>query len=281
MQILVTGASGMLAYDLIPILKEKHNVIWYDRDVFDITNIDQVEEVLKDKKVDLVVNCAAYTDVEKAEDEWNLLNYQINALGVYNLAKICNKLNIDIIHMSTDYVFDGTKKEGYLQTDTPNPINQYGMAKYLWEKLLQSEHKKAIIVRTSWLYGGGKQYKNFVNTMLKLAETKKEISVVGDQFGSPTYTKDLASAILTIIEDINKYRWNIIHVTNETEWNWISWYDFAKKIFEISWKNIMVNECDSGEFATKAVRPRFSKLINNIWLEELDWDQWLKQYINN
>ncbi|HRX64240.1 MAG TPA: dTDP-4-dehydrorhamnose reductase [Candidatus Absconditabacterales bacterium] len=280
MKILITGSSGMLAHDLIPILKRKYKVVGYDKNSLDITNLSSIENILNKEKIDIVVNCAAYTDVEKAEDEGKLLNYQVNTLGVYNLAKVCNKLNIDIVHISTDYVFDGTQKEGYLPTDKPNPINEYGMAKYLGEQLLQTENKNAIIVRTSWLYGGGKQFKNFVNTMLKLSETKKELKIVGDQFGAPTYTKDLSTAILDIVGDINKYKGKKIHCTNQTDNDGISWYDFAKEIFKLSGNEIKLEKCNSDEFVTKATRPEYSKLINKSKIPLGDWEKSLKKYIN-
>lgn len=279
MKILVTWSSGMLAYDLMPILKQKYDVIWYDREKFDITNISQIKEVLTQEKIDLVVNCAAYTDVEKAEDEWRLLNYQVNSLWVYNLAKICNKLNIDLIHISTDYVFDGDKKEWYLPNDEVNPINEYWMAKYLWEQLLKTENKNAIIIRTSWLYWGWKQFRNFVNTMITLAETRKELKIVWDQFGNPTYTKDLSTAILDIIWNIDTYKGKILHCTNQTENNGISWYDFAKEIFNLSWIEIKLNKCGSDEFVTKAIRPKYSKLINDSNICIRDWKEWLRDYL--
>ncbi len=279
MKILVTGSSGMLAHDLIPILKRKYKVVGYDKNNLDITDLLNIENVLKKEKIDIIVNCAAYTDVEKAEDEWNLVNYQVNALWPYNLGKVCTKLNIDCLHISTDYVFDGTKKEWYLPYDKPNPINQYGMAKYLWEQLLKQEFNNAIVVRTSWLYGWWKQFKSFVNTMLKLSETEKELKIVWDQFGAPTYTKDLSTAILDIILDINKYKGEILHCTNETENNWISWYDFAKKIFKISWKDIKLKKCNSNGFMTKVTRPKYSKLINNSKISIRNWKGWLKDYL--
>lgn len=280
MKILVTGSSGMLAHDLIPILKEKYDVVWYDRNLLDICDIKAVKSIFEKEKIDIVINCAAYTNVENAEDEWMLLNYQVNALWVYNIGKVCAELGVDCIHISTDYVFDGTRKEWYTPHDKPNPINQYGMAKYLWEELLKQECKNAIIVRTSWLYGGGKNYKNFVNTMIKLTESKKELKIVGDQFGAPTYTKDLSKWILEIIENINNYRSKIFHLSNETKDWWISWFDFASEIFRIFWKDIVVQKCNSEEFPTKAVRPKFSKLVNDSSMVSEDWRNGLREYLN-
>lgn len=279
MKILVTGSSGMLAHDLIPILKEKYSVVWYDRDILDICDIKTIKSVFEKEKIDIVINCAAYTDVEKAEDEWMLLNYQVNALWPYNIGKTCAELGVDCIHISTDYVFDGSKKEWYLPHDKPNPINQYGMAKYLWEELLEQECNNAIIVRTSWLYGWWKNYKNFVNTMIKLSEYRKELKIVGDQFGAPTYTKDLSKWILEIVENIDNSRSKIFHLSNKTKKWWISWFDFANEIFRILWKDIVVKKCNSEEFPTKAMRPKFSKLVNDSSVVLGDWKKGLKEYI--
>jgi dTDP-4-dehydrorhamnose reductase len=153
------------------------------------------------------------------------------------------------------------------------------MAKYLGEQLLKSENSNAIIVRTSWLYGGWSQFKNFVNTMLKLAETRNELKVVNDQFWNPTYTKDLSKAMLDIVNHIDNYRWNIFHLSNQTEWNWITWNDFAQEIFRLTQKNIDCQKCSSEEFLTKAKRPQYSKLINDSEIVLRSWKEWLEEYI--
>jgi len=279
-KILITGSKGMLAYDLIATLQQSYDVVWYDRDFLDITNIDNIKSILAKEQPKIVINCAAYTNVDAAEDDWRLFNYQVNSIWTYLLAKICNNMNIDLIHISTDYVFDWTKQSGYLTTDLPNPINQYGMAKYLWENLLKSEYNSGIIIRTSWLYGGGSQFKNFVNTMIRLADSKKMLKVVWDQFGAPTYTKDLSKAILDIVNNIDDYRWSTFHLCNQTDWNWITWYDFAKEIFDLAHKDVICEKCTSDEFATKAKRPQYSKLINDSKILLRDWKNWLKEYMD-
>ncbi|MDD5770510.1 MAG: NAD(P)-dependent oxidoreductase, partial [Candidatus Gracilibacteria bacterium] len=205
----------------------------------------------------------------------------INTLGVYNLAKVTNELNIDFITISTDYVFDGENENGYNENDECNPINEYGMSKYLGEKLAIDENKNSIIIRTSWLYGGGKNFKNFVNTMLKLAENKNELKVVNDQFGIPTYTKDLSLAIKEVIENLENFRGQILHFSNSSSGNGITWFEFASEIFNIANVKIKVIPCSSEEFITKAKRPKFSKLINNSGINLRDWKEGLKDYLSS
>jgi dTDP-4-dehydrorhamnose reductase len=206
-------------------------------------------------------------------------NYNINTLWVYNLAKITNKYNIDFITISTDYVFDGLNKNWYNENEKCNPINGYWMAKYLWESLALSENKNSIIIRTSWLYGWWKRFKNFVNTMIKLSENHNELKVINDQFWIPTYTYDLSEAISKVIEKKSIYRWKIFHFSNSSKES-ISWFDFASKIFKITWKDIKINPCNSEEYKTKAKRPDFSVLLNNSKIILRDWKEGLKDYIN-
>ncbi len=278
-KILLTGANGMFATDFIKYWSSDFEIIWFDRMWLDITDFETSKKNISEIMPDIILNAAAYTAVDDAEDIGKLKNFEINTLWVYHLAKISKELNIDYITLSTDYVFDGQKKEWYAENDIQNPINEYGMSKYLWEKLALQENKNSIIIRTSWLYGGGKEFKNFVNTMLKLSQTKTELKVVNDQFWIPTFTKDLAFAIWEVIESISEYRWNILHFSN-TSLGPITWFDFAKKIFEISKKNIHVIACSSTEFQTKAKRPQFSLLKNNSNIQLRNWEDWLKNYLN-
>ncbi|MFA5916786.1 MAG: dTDP-4-dehydrorhamnose reductase [Candidatus Gracilibacteria bacterium] len=292
-KILLTGANGMLASDFQKYCSKIFEIIPFDKQKLDITNISNIEKIISDIKPDIILNCAAYTQVDNAEDVGKLLNYEINTLGTYNLAKISNKYNIDYITISTDYVFDGKNQSGYNENDICNPINDYGMSKYLGEKLTLEENKNSIIVRTSWLYGGGKEFKNFVNTMLRLAETKSELKIVNDQFGIPTYTVDLSLAISKVIENIEKYRGKILHFSNLSE-KAITWFDFASQIFKLKPsplaplpkvegknKEINVIPCSSLDFPTKAMRPMFSKLINNNDIELRDWKEGLSDYLDN
>lgn len=245
-----------------------------------------MDKFIKDNKPDLILNFAAYTNVEDAEDpakdgagSWMKVNYDVNALGVYNLAKLSNLYSIDLITISTDYVFDGAKNEWYTENDAPNPINSYGMAKYLWEKLARYENSDTIIIRTSWLYGGWGKFKNFVNTMLMLSETKKELKVVNNQFGSPTYTVDLCNAIVKVIENIKFYKWKTLHFSNKTEVNGISWFEFAKEIFMVARKWIILTPCDSKEFPSKVSRPNCTVLLNWSDIQLRSWKDAINDYL--
>ena len=187
-KILLTGANGMLAYDFIRTQKDSFHIFALRKTELDITEIGAVERKVQELRPDIILNCAAYTNVEEAADIGKKENFDINALGVFNLAKIANETGIDFITISTDYVFEGSKETGYNEQDIPNPLNSYGLAKYLGEKLAKTENPNTIIIRTSWLYGGNESHKNFVKTMLRLSETRDEIRVINDQFGSPTHT---------------------------------------------------------------------------------------------
>jgi dTDP-4-dehydrorhamnose reductase len=206
-------------------------------------------------KFDLIINCAAYTAVDKAEKEQELAN-QVNHLAVKQLAKIANNQQARLIHISTDYVFDGESDKPYIETDMPNPINVYGRTKLAGEKALQAAMPmNAFIIRTSWLYS---EYgNNFVKTMLKLGKERDELSVVNDQMGSPTYAADLADAILEIIKH-KKFRdvaqtTQIYHYSNEGE---ISWHEFAKEIFKLAEIDCKVSPIPTQQYPTPAKRPR-------------------------
>jgi len=254
MKILVTGAKGMLGTDLVPILKGKgHEVIATDIEELDITVPDQIKEVVRAAVPDIVINCAAYTQVDKAEEEPEKA-FLINGQGAQNLALVCKDLDIDLCHISTDYVFDGTKDGPYKPDDPPNPINTYGKSKLAGEKYIQELLKKFYIIRSSWLYG--KYGKNFVYTVMDLAKKQKELRVVDDQFGSPTWTVTLAWAITDIIET-KKY--GIYHVTDTTEGG-TSWYEYAKEIVRLSGLQTEVIPVKTKEFPRPAPRPKNSVL---------------------
>ncbi|MDD3645899.1 MAG: dTDP-4-dehydrorhamnose reductase [Candidatus Gracilibacteria bacterium] len=279
-KILVTGSKGMFASDFIKRYNDTFDIIGLDKEYLDITNISSIEKTISNIKPDIVLNCAAYTAVDNAEDIGMKLNYDINTLGVYNLAKITKKYGIDFITISTDYIFNGTKEEGYNEYDECNPINAYGMSKYLGEKLSKEENNETIIIRTSWLYGGGKEFKNFVNTMIKLSETHDNLKVINDQFGIPTYTVDLANAIIDMILNIDMYKGSTFHFSNSSV-DKVTWFDFAKEIFKLTGREIKVNPCGSDEYKTKAKRPQFSRLLNNSDIKLRDWKEGLKDYISN
>lgn len=189
----------MLATDFIRIAQDHYDIIACDRKALDITDIVQIREVLTRTQPDIVLNCAAYNDVEESEDTGKELCFDINTMAVSHLAEATHELGMDFITISTDYVFDGTQ-DGYNEDDTPHPLGNYGESKYLGERFARSEHPDSIIIRTSWLYGGTSNHKNFVSTMLALAESGASPKVVDDQFSSATYTVDLAHALLRVIE---------------------------------------------------------------------------------
>ena len=214
LKILILGAQGMLGQDMAEIFSD-YQPILYDKEKLDLTDFKKVKKELKQIKPDIMINCAGYTDVEKAEDNQKLANL-INGKAVGNLAQICKNLNIILIHISTEYVFDGEKKEGYDENDQPNSQNAYGRSKTLGEKLLIENCKNFYLIRTSWLYGhnlqkGKERGVNFVDRMIELSQEKKacprqaagaarELNLVNNQFSKPTYTKDLAQAIKKLIE---------------------------------------------------------------------------------
>lgn len=225
MKVLVTGANGMLGQDLCPVFEDAGMfVIRGTRENLDITNFAETENFIKTIKPQMIVNLAAYTNVDGAEAEPEKA-YEVNFRAVENLAKISKQTDILLIHVSTDYVFDGTKETPYLESDTPNPESIYGHSKFLGEEAIRKNAEKYYIARTSWLYGiNGK---NFIKTMINLGQNEnREIRVVNDQKGSPTYTVDLALGILKLL---NK-PCGTYHISGEGE---TTWYNFAKEIFNL------------------------------------------------
>ena len=257
MKILITGANGMLGSDLLNVLNSNKNneIIATDLDTLNISKETAIEEIRKCAP-ELVINVAAYTDVDGCESNRNLA-FEANSIGPKNLALACTKINAPLIHISTDYVFNGEKKEPYNEEDIPNPINVYGQTKLKGETFIQETFDNYFILRTSWLYGIGGN--NFVKTMLKLSKSNDEISVVDDQIGSPTFTHDLAIAISNLIESDN---YGIYHLTNSGN---CSWFEFAKNIFEIANIDIVLNPVTTDEFPRAAQRPKNSVLNNQKW----------------
>ena len=255
MKILITGAYGMLGSDLREVLKNQELIVTGSKDL-DITNEEQVIEFICEKSPELVINAAAYTAVDDCETNYDDA-YAVNALGPKNLAIACNKLDIPLVHISTDYVFDGSKRTPLIETDKLGPQSAYGKTKLAGEEFIQENTDKYFILRTAWLYG--LHGNNFVKTMLELAQNHDEITVVDDQVGSPTYSFDLAVAITNLLFS-DKY--GIYHVTNEGE---CSWYEFAKLIFELSNVDVKVVPVTTEEFPRPAPRPHYSVLNNKKW----------------
>ena len=268
MKVLVTGANGMLGQDLCPILEDNgYDVVETDIHNLDITDIKCVEKVLSDEQPDYVIHCAAYTNVDKAEEDKETA-YKINAEGTKNLAEICKKLDITLVYVSTDYVFDGTKEGKYLPTDETNPMSIYGASKLEGEKAVQM-CDKYYITRTSWLYGH--HGKNFVETMISLKD-KDELKVVDDQVGCPTWTCELANGIVRIITEEMPYGIYQVCGSGHT-----SWYGFAKKIFELCGYDVNLKPCTTEEFPRPAKRPKNSIMDNGKLCR--NWEVALKEYI--
>ena len=277
MKVLVTGANGQLGYDVVKEL-QKRNIECYGamRQDFDIVDFEAVEKFIVSYMPDAIIHCAAYTAVDKAEDEQGLC-YLVNASATENIAEICKKINAKMLYISTDYVFDGTKDGFYEVYDKPNPINVYGKTKLLGEQAVQRILDKYFIVRISWVFG--EHGNNFVKTMLRLGKERKEISVAADQYGSPTYTVDLA---LLLVEMIQTDKYGIYHATNEGA---CTWAEFAEEIFKIADLNVKVNHIATAEYPTMAKRPMNSRLskkklvINNFKTLE-NWQKDLKKFLN-
>ena len=255
MNILVTGCKGQLGTELQKIAGEYHQWFFTDVDTLDICNKDAVEACFAENQVDICINCAAYTAVDKAEDEPELAE-KINAYAPQVLAETCLKNNALLIHVSTDYVFDGDADKPYKVDDPINPQSVYGSTKAVGERLIRESGCNHIIVRTAWLYSS--VGKNFVKTMLMLGDTKDEINVVADQKGCPTWAHDLAVALVVLLNKNGKDEVHeTFHFTNEGQ---ITWYDFATAIMEIGGKTCKVNPITTDQYPTKAKRPAYSVL---------------------
>lgn len=268
MKVLVTGANGMLGQDLCPILEDEgYEVVETDIENLDITNLKTVEKVLSEEKPDIVIHCAAYTNVDKAEEEYEKAEL-INAKGTENIAKTCKKINAKMVYISTDYVFDGTSKEPYKPSDKPNPINNYGLTKLHGENAVRKYCPKHFIARTSWLYGI--HGKNFVETMISLKD-KPELKVVDDQLGCPTWTVELSNGLVKLLKN-DEY--GTYHVCGSSH---TSWYGFCKEIFNLSDIQANLKPCSTNDFPRPAKRPAYSVMDNNKICR--NWKIALKNYL--
>lgn len=276
-RILVTGANGQLGQSILEQSKNYKEIecFFVTRNELDITNEELINHYFEDKSFDFVINCAAYTAVDKAEDDQENA-YLVNAKATEFLAKITNEKGIPFIHVSTDYVFDGTEAQPRLETNQTNPIGVYGQTKLDGENLALENNLKTIILRTAWVYS--RFGNNFVKTMLRLFNDKDSISVVADQIGSPTNAIDLADAILTIISK-DDLTYGIFNYSNEGE---CSWFEFAQKIKEFSNSTIEINPVPTSAYPTKAKRPAYSLLdkskIKEVYqLDIPTWEDSLKE----
>lgn len=255
MKILITGANGQLGTELHEILEREFpgQTLYTDVQELDLTNAKAVDSYVANNEITHIVNCAAYTAVDRAEEE-KMLCAAVNTDAVKNLAMAADANGAKIIHISTDYVFDGTNHRPYRESDKVNPISQYGTTKRKGETLLLALAPQAIIIRIAWLYSA--HGNNFVKTMLRLADSQPEIKVVCDQIGTPTFARDLARAVVKVLQS---HQWvpGIYHFTDEGA---ASWYDFAKAIFRIAGKDVKVTPIPTEDYPTPASRPSYSIL---------------------
>ena len=276
MKVLVTGVKGQLGYDVVNELKKRNiEAVGVDIDEMDITDAASVDKVIKEASPDAVIHCAAYTAVDAAEDNVDICR-KVNKDGTQNIANVCKELDIKMIYISTDYVFDGQGTRPWEPDDKPDPLNVYGLTKYEGEVAVTSTLSKYFIVRIAWVFGVNG--KNFIKTMLNLAKTHDSLTVVNDQFGSPTYTYDLARLLVDMVLT-DKY--GIYHATNE---GIITWYDFACEIFKTAGLNVKVSPVPASEYPAKAKRPSNSrmskqKLVDNGFELLPTWQDALERYI--
>lgn len=273
MKILIVGAKGMLGSVLASTFSDFETVCTDKKDV-DITNISNVRNKVVEVQPNIIINAAAYTDVDAAESHRDEA-FKVNEEGTRNIATVAKETDATVIHFSTDYVFPGDKEEGYSENDSPGPaVNSYGESKLAGERALKEVHPKFYLIRTAWLYGPNG--KNFVHTMLALAGRNEILQVVDDQIGNPTYTKDVAVFTKTLI--VKEYYPGIYHAVNSGS---ASWFEFASKIFQITHKKVNVKPISSSEYRLPAKRPKFSILKNTQGPSMRSWDAALDEYLRS
>ncbi|MFC1643501.1 dTDP-4-dehydrorhamnose reductase [Chlamydiota bacterium] len=279
-RVLVIGADGQLGSDVCSVLEAEHEVLPYtikDIDVSDEKTCNKIASL----KPDILINTAAYHNVPKCEEN-PVRSFEVNAIGALNLAKVCSENNIAMVHISTDYVFDGEKKAPYIETDCPKPLNSYAISKVAGESFIQYKWEKHFIIRTSGLYGEHKcmeKERNFPETMVYLYKQGKELKVVDDEYLTPTYTRDLAKQIKELIKT-EKY--GLYHITNNGS---CSWYEFAVKLFELLEIDVKIKPIPASTFPSPVLRPGYSVLDNfnlrNIGLDKMRlWEEALTDYLS-
>jgi len=285
MNILVTGSNGQLGSEIKDIIANYKYFSFFFMDLpeLDICNSNHLDAFFKDKKINIVINCAAYTAVDKAEHNSEIAN-KVNSEGVSNLIKALDKVNGKLIHISTDYVFDGYNSQPYLESDPVNPIGVYGETKRAGELAVLNSNLDALVIRTSWLYSSFGN--NFTKTMLRLGGEKESLNVICDQLGTPTYAKNLAKTCLEILSghrssNISE-KGNLYHYSNEGV---ASWYDFAISIMELAELNCKVKPIHTKDYPTLAKRPQYSvlnktKIKEDFKIEIPYWRDSLKKCIN-
>lgn len=276
MKILVTGVKGQLGYDVVKVLQSRHiSCLGADMDDFDITNAETTNQFIETHRPDVVIHCAAYTEVDKAEEQAELCG-AVNILGTKNIALACKKIDAKMLYISTDYVFPGVGEKAYEVNDPTGPLSVYGKMKLGGENVVKEFLTKHFIVRISWVFG--KNGNNFIKTMLQLAQDHNEVNVVGDQIGSPTYTADLAQLLCDMIVT-DKY--GTYHATNE---GYCSWAELAEEAFEEARMEVKVNHIPTSEYPTKAARPLNSRMskssLDAAGFQRLPgWKDALKRYL--
>ncbi len=288
MKILVTGAQGQVGKELSHITDNKsYNIIAASRAELDITQEQKVNDYINQFQPDIVINAAAYTAVDKAENEQDLA-FAINYIGAKNLALACKKQNIPLLHISTDYVFDGSKSDAYNEGDTVSPLGVYGISKWQGEETIRKNLHEHIILRVAWVFGA--QGNNFVKTMLRLGKERDELNVVSDQYGAPSPAKDIAQTLITLAEQYqqnNSLTWGTYHYCGSPK---ASWHDFAREIFDQAFtigllnKQVKVKPITTAQYPTIAKRPANSmlnceKLKTTFNIEKPNWKQALKQVL--
>ncbi len=275
-RLVITGAKGMLASYLVDKLRREgfgDSIFPFSKEELDITDGDSLKKILYEIKPDVLVNCAALTDVDACEEEYKRA-FKVNALGPRLLARFSNELNFKLIHISTDYIFDGKKKELYTEEDSPNPVNLYGRSKLEGERWVQNS-KNFLIIRTSWLFGKGKM--NFVGFLFEKLRSSGEVRVIKDQIGSPTYADDLAKVIIELIrKGVN----GIINVANE---GFCSRYEIARKVMGLMKTDAVIYELPQEEMKRPARRPLFTPLslekLKSLGIFMRRWEDAVEAYI--
>lgn len=298
LRILLFGCKGQVGQEIVDLSNKLNYIVHgFDVDTLDITDLNQLTQCfdkLATDNVDVVINASAYTAVDKAEDDKDLA-FAVNDFAVKNIAVLCKKFDLPLLHMSTDYVFSGDANRPYIETDEPKPLGVYGESKYLGELSLQECWHKHVILRTSWVFG--KYGNNFVKTILRLAKERDEVNVVSDQFGCPTSASSLAKTLLCIAEKIvNKQsiKWGVYHYCNSPATNW---YEFAQNIVAIAkklpqyidnnasqFKLQNLNKITTAEYPTKAKRPQYSvltcdKIVRDYAIQIPDWHDELQEVL--
>ena len=276
--ILVTGAEGQLGQCFQAVAKEfpKHNLLFVSKNTLDITKAESLERVYHQHPFEGIINCAAYSKVDQAEIEIDKA-FEINERGIQNLVALAEQKDLFIIHFSTDYVFDGKETTPFKEEHATNPLNRYAYSKLAGEKVLSESKCSRTTFRISWLFSPFGS--NFVKTILKLSETKRELKVVNDQFGRPTYGIDLARVVMDKLNHPNFFDFNGYHYANKGA---ISWFEFATKIRDFSKSSCDVNPCSTSEYETPAVRPSYSvldtgRIENHLSLSLSNWEDALQR----